>query len=82
LIDDVGTAPDRLKVCIDLCHLYIDQYDLYLSSGRKQFFAAIDRLGVENIAAIHISDSGVEHGAKEDCHRSEHIMTIVAHEAD
>ena len=68
LIDEVA-MPGRLKVCIDLCHVYIDQYDLYVPTGREEFFAALDRLGIENIAGLHVSDSGVQHGGRKDCHK-------------
>ena len=68
LIKDVGAAPGRLKICIDLNYLHVDQYDLSTDSGRAEFFAALDRVGLENIAAAHMSDSGDGHGGKKACH--------------
>ena len=67
LIDRVD-MPGRVRVCIDLCHLFVDQYDLFLPSGRKAFFAALDRLGLEHVAAVHVSDSGEVHGGRKDRH--------------
>ena len=67
LIDRVN-MPGRIRVCIDLCHLFVEQYDLFLPSGRDSFYAALDRLGHENIAAIHVSDSGEVHGGSKDRH--------------
>jgi len=60
--------PGRLKVCIDLCHLYVAQHDLFLPQGREALFVDIAVLGPENVAAFHISDSGEIHGGTEDKH--------------
>jgi endonuclease IV len=68
LIDDIGAEDGRVKICIDLCHLFVDQYDLFSPSGREEFFASLDRLGMTNVAAIHVSDSGEVHGGTKDCH--------------
>ena len=67
LIDRVK-RPGRLKICIDICHLYINEYDLYFQDARKTFFDTLERIGFENIAAVHISDSNVQHGQKKDAH--------------
>jgi deoxyribonuclease-4 len=58
----------RLKICIDLCHLYVDQYDLATSAGRNDFSSAVKDLGIDSIAAIHVSDSFERHGGTRDEH--------------
>lgn len=65
LRDQIGP---RLKLCLDLCHLHVDQYDLATDAGRKQLLLDIDELGAESIAAIHVSDSHEKHGGTKDEH--------------
>lgn len=59
--------PGRLKVCIDLCHT-LQQFDITTGVGRYEFMAAAERLGPENIAAVHVSDSYYPHGVEKDRH--------------
>jgi endonuclease IV len=65
LVDRVGP---RLKVCLDICHLHVDQYDLSTSGGREALFVDMEKLGWDNIAAIHVSDSQEVHGGRRDIH--------------
>jgi endonuclease IV len=67
IIDEVD-MPGRLKVCLDICHVYISQYDLYDEACADDFLEDIAELGPENIAAMHVSDSYVPHGSKRDEH--------------
>lgn len=58
----------RLKVCLDICHLHVDQYDLATIEGREQMSTDLDSLGWDRIAAVHVSDSLEKHGGKRDLH--------------
>jgi endonuclease IV len=58
----------RLKVCLDLCHLHVDQYDLSTPKGRDKMFIDLAKLGWDSIAAIHVSDSREIHGGRRDLH--------------
>lgn len=58
---------DKLRVCLDLCHLNDAGYDV-----KNDFDGVIDRfdklIGKQNIAVIHINDSKNELGAGKDRH--------------
>jgi len=55
-------------ICLDLCHIHVDQFDLSTPSGRGALFADLELVGWDNIAAIHVSDSKEVHGGKKDRH--------------
>lgn len=59
---------DRLKVCLDTCHLNDAGYDI------SDFNTVLDKfdktIGVENIACIHINDSKNSIGSKKDRHEN------------
>ncbi len=64
---DKVTHSDRLRVCIDTCHLHDAGYDIV-----NNFDGVIDRfdqlIGKEKIALFHINDSKNERGAGKDRH--------------
>lgn len=66
-IYDRAAHSDKLRVCLDLCHLNDAGYDI-----RNNFDGVIDRfdklIGKQNIAVIHINDSKNELGAGKDRH--------------
>ncbi len=66
-IYDGVTRNDKLRVCLDLCHLNDAGYDV-----KNDFDGVIDRfdklIGKENAAVIHINDSKNEPGAGKDRH--------------
>ena len=61
------THNDKLRVCMDTCHLHDAGYDIV-----NDFDGIIDRfdqlIGKENIALFHINDSKNERGACKDRH--------------
>ena len=64
---DKVTHNDKLRVCMDTCHLHDAGYDIV-----NDFDGIIDRfdqlIGKENIALFHINDSKNERGACKDRH--------------
>ncbi len=66
---------DKLRVCLDLCHLNDAGYDV-----RNDFDGVIDRfdklIGKQNIAVIHINDSKNELGSGKDRHANIGTGTI------
>ncbi|ORX33548.1 xylose isomerase-like protein [Kockovaella imperatae] len=59
--------PGRVKFCMDLCHVYM-QFDLAETEARGEFLRAVEGLGREAIAAVHLSDSLEKHGTRKDSH--------------
>lgn len=66
-IFDRVTYNEKLRVCLDLCHLNDAGYDV-----KNDFDGVIDRfdklIGTENAAVIHVNDSKNECGAAKDRH--------------
>lgn len=66
-IFDRVTYNEKLRVCLDLCHLNDAGYDV-----KNDFDGVIDRfdklIGKENAAVIHVNDSKNECGAAKDRH--------------
>lgn len=66
-IYDKVTHNEKLRVCLDLCHLNDAGYDV-----KNDFDSIIDRfdklLGKQNVAVIHVNDSKNECGAAKDRH--------------
>ncbi|MBI4009190.1 deoxyribonuclease IV [Candidatus Roizmanbacteria bacterium] len=49
---------DRVRICLDICHLYSAGYDLSSAKKLKAFFLAFDKLiGLEKLEVIHANDS-------------------------
>ena len=60
---------DRLKFCLDVCHVHSSLYDLSTKDGRGEMMWELDAyLGLENIVCVHVSDTHAEHGSGVDQH--------------
>lgn len=59
--------PGKLKICLDLCHV-LQEFDITNPTGRSDLHAALEELGYEHIAAVHVSDSVYPHGYQVDKH--------------
>lgn len=68
IIEDVG-GDERLKVCLDTCHLHAAGFDL--ADDYDDFFSEFDELiGLERLAVIHVNDSKDEFGSLRDRHEN------------
>ncbi len=64
--------PERVKVCLDTCHLFAAGFDLRYEDGYQETIASVERIiGLEKVRAIHCNDSKRELGSRVDRH--EHI---------
>ena len=71
IIDGVQ-EPDRLRVCLDTCHLFAAGYNLADRDGYERTIDQIaDHLGLDRIKCIHMNDSKHPCGSRLDRH--EHI---------
>lgn len=54
----------RLKICVDICHAHIAEYDLATNDGAEahMLLADLDAIGFDRVAGFHVSDSSVQHG--------------------
>lgn len=49
---------NRVKFCIDTCHIWATGYDISSDSGVKKFFKEFnDSIGIDKISCIHLNDS-------------------------
>lgn len=56
IITAVGS--ERVKVCLDTCHLYAAGYDIATPSGASAVMEEFDRLvGLDRLVAVHANDS-------------------------
>lgn len=58
--------PERLKVCLDTCHIHDAGYDLTNFDDVLEQFDQI--IGLDKLAVIHLNDSKNQRGAKKDRH--------------
>ncbi|KAK8845365.1 hypothetical protein IAR55_006078 [Kwoniella newhampshirensis] len=58
----------QLKICLDLCHLHVSEFDLNTSSGRRNLSDLLGKIGRDRLVGIHVSDSSIEHGGRGDRH--------------
>lgn len=64
--------PDRLRVCLDTCHLFAAGYDLRTPAGYERMVRdLVTHVGIERVRCIHTNDSKSECGSRVDRH--EHI---------
>ena len=59
---------ERIKICLDTCHIHDAGYDLTAFEEVLDEFDSI--LGLENLAVLHINDSKNERGARKDRHEN------------
>ena len=51
-------AKDRIKICLDSCHLFAAGYDISSPEGYKSVMDEFDRIiGFERLACFHVNDS-------------------------
>lgn len=66
LLDD----PKRVGVCIDTCHSFAAGYDLSNEEGWNKFWNEFEeKVGIENLASLHVNDSMAPLGANRDLHQ-------------
>jgi len=71
-IRDLCSAPDRVAVCLDTCHVFAAGYDIASARGYDSTFEQLDRvLGLGQIKAFHLNDSIKPLGCRVDRH--EHV---------
>lgn len=62
---------NRVKICVDTCHIFAAGYDLRKSSDVALYLEAFEELiGIKNICLIHLNDCKVKLGEKKDRHES------------
>lgn len=60
---------DRIKFCIDTCHIWASGYDISTKAGVKQYFSEFDdQISISQIACIHFNDSKNKCGSHVDRH--------------
>lgn len=58
---------DRIKLCIDTCHIYVAGYDIKKSFAK--YINKFDKLiGIQNVILVHLNDSKHKCGSKIDRH--------------
>ena len=71
IIESAGSH-ERLKVCLDTCHLFASGYDISTAYGYHETMESFDRLiGLNQIVAFHLNDSKKGLGSRVDRH--EHL---------
>lgn len=69
-IRSLSAYPERVKYCLDLCHVHSASHDLSTESGRGRFEVDVERyLGREHVVLVHVSECGVVGGSGGDVHR-------------
>ena len=60
---------NRIKFCIDTCHVFAAGYEIHKKTGQKSFVKEIEKyLKWKNVAVIHLNDSVKKCGDRKDCH--------------
>jgi deoxyribonuclease-4 len=69
IINDLGS--ERLRICLDTCHLHAAGYDVSTEKRFTEFFAEFDdRIGLDRLEVIHVNDSKDEFGSLRDRHEN------------
>jgi deoxyribonuclease-4 len=69
IIDSVGG--DRLRVCLDTCHLHAAGYDLSDDGKFKKFLKEFDSIiGLDKLEVVHMNDSRDDLGSLRDRHEN------------
>lgn len=70
LIEGCGSH-ERLKVCLDTCHMHAAGIDLSSEASFDEFFNTFDNvIGLERLGVMHINDSRDEFGSLRDRHEN------------
>ena len=68
-IRDRCSAPGRVAVCFDTCHVHAAGYDLVSAEGWRRTLDELDgQLGLPLVRVIHANDSKKERGCRVDRH--------------
>lgn len=60
---------DRIKICVDTCHIYAAKYDLSSKDKINKYFSEFDKhIGIKNIKLVHLNDSKYKFGYRKDRH--------------
>jgi deoxyribonuclease-4 len=71
-IIDLVDQRDRMRVCVDTCHVFAAGYNIATKDGYRTTFEEFDAvLGLDRLVAFHVNDSKKELGSRVDRH--EHI---------
>ncbi len=66
-----GVGSDRVRVCLDTCHLFAAGYDIRTTEGLDRLFDEVDRtIGAANLVVIHANDSKKPLGSRLDRHEN------------
>lgn len=51
-------VPERIKICIDTCHVFVAGYDITSKKKIVHFIKIFDKLiGINNVSVVHLNDS-------------------------
>lgn len=66
---DLTKRPDRLRICLDTCHIFAAGYDIRTQETFDQTFDSFQNLiGIDRLAVIHCNDSKKGLGTRVDRH--------------
>lgn len=69
--NDNKELKDRIKLCVDTCHIFAAGYNLKTETDVKLYLEAFNELiGINNIYLIHLNDSVVDVGCRRDRHEN------------
>ncbi len=69
ILEDVND--DRIKVCLDTCHLHAAGYDLNSQDNFENFLSDFDnKIGFNKLEVMHLNDSRDEFGSLRDRHEN------------
>lgn len=69
IVSDVDSP--RVKICLDTAHAFAAGYDIRTNEAVSQFVCDVGKIiGWKNVLAIHLNDSKVDIGAKNDRHEN------------
>lgn len=68
---ELTKSPERLKICLDTCHIFAAGYDIRTQETYEETFELFDHLiGIEQIKVIHCNDSKKPLGSRVDRHEN------------
>jgi deoxyribonuclease IV len=66
---ELGGGSDRLGLCLDSCHLFVQGYDITDESHLDAVLVEADeKVGIERLGAIHVNDAAAPLGSCRDRH--------------
>jgi deoxyribonuclease-4 len=66
---EAGGGDDRLRLCLDSCHLYASGFDIRTAEGLAQTLdQCVELVGVDKIGSLHVNDSKTPLGSNVDRH--------------